>query len=68
MPTETWFEELAGEDLSGVTFVRDYVQLESEARWADVFANSQGELARLAEVALAEHARGETEELDPDRL
>ena len=43
-------------------------ELESEERWAELFAGSQGQLARLAEEALAEHARGETEELDPDQL
>ena len=43
-------------------------ELESESRWTDLFAQSQDQLATLAEEALAEHARGETEELDPDRL
>jgi hypothetical protein len=44
------------------------VELESERKWAEAFAGSQSQLARLAEQALAEHARGETEELDPERL
>ena len=43
-------------------------ELESERRWAELFAGSQAQLARLAEEALAEHARGETTDLDPDRL
>jgi len=43
-------------------------ELESERRWAEAFAGSQNQLARLAEEALDEHARGETEDLDPDQL
>jgi hypothetical protein len=43
-------------------------ELESERRWAELFSGSQAQLARLAEEALAEHARGETTDLDPDRL
>ncbi|HEV8242156.1 MAG TPA: hypothetical protein VGS57_22510 [Thermoanaerobaculia bacterium] len=43
-------------------------ELESDARWSELFAGSQDQLAKLAEEALAEHARGETTELDPDRL
>ena len=43
-------------------------ELESEHRWAETFASSQSQLARLAEEALAEYARGETEDLDPEQL
>ena len=43
-------------------------ELESEARWSDLFSGSQSQLAKLAEEALSEHARGETQELDPDHL
>ena len=43
-------------------------ELESETRWSKLFERSEDQLARLAEEALAEHARGETAELDPDQL
>ncbi len=43
-------------------------ELESEGHWADLFSASQSDLARLAEEALSEHSRGETEELDPEQL
>ncbi len=43
-------------------------ELASERRWSDAFANSQAHLADLADEARAEHRRGETEDLDPDRL
>jgi len=43
-------------------------ELASEQRWSSLFAGSQDLLARLADEALAEHHRGETEELDPDKL
>ncbi len=43
-------------------------ELESESRWEKLFFKSQNELSNLAADALAEHRRGETEELDPDRL
>ena len=43
-------------------------ELDSEDRWADLFSRSQSKLARLAEEALAEHSRGETEELDPEQI
>jgi hypothetical protein len=43
-------------------------ELESESRWGALFAGSQDQLRQLAEEALAEHARGETVELDPERL
>jgi hypothetical protein len=44
------------------------VELESERKWDQAFARSQKLLAELAADALAEHRRGKTEELDPDRL
>jgi len=37
--------------------------LESERRWSEAFAKSQGELAALAEEALAEFDAGKTEPL-----
>ena len=43
-------------------------EIESDARWDKLFADSQEELGKLAEQALAEHRRGETEELDPEKL
>ncbi len=43
-------------------------ELQSESRWEKLFLGSQDELSDLATDALAEHSRGETEELDPDRL
>lgn len=38
-------------------------ELASEQRWSELFANSQGPLARLAEEALAEHRAGKTKPL-----
>ena len=38
-------------------------ELASEQRWAEVFAKSQGPLAKLADKALAEHAAGRTKPL-----
>lgn len=38
-------------------------ELESEQRWADLFAKSQDALARLAAEALDEHAAGKTRPL-----
>ena len=43
-------------------------ELESGARWAGTFAQSQDVLARLANEAHAEYLAGETEILDPDSL
>jgi len=43
-------------------------ELESERRWSKLFDESEDALARLAEEALAEHKRGETQELDPEKL
>lgn len=38
-------------------------ELASEQRWADFFAKSQGQLAKLAEEAIAEYKAGRTETL-----
>ena len=43
-------------------------EIRSEREWDQAFARSQDLLARLGKDALAEHRRGETEDLDPDRL
>jgi hypothetical protein len=43
-------------------------EIRSERDWDRSFAESPGELSRLAKQALEEHRRGETDELDPDRL
>jgi len=43
-------------------------ELKSERRWSKLFDESKDALARLAEEALAEHKRGETQELDPEKL
>lgn len=43
-------------------------EMESEERWQELFARSQDELGRLADRALAEHRRGETQRLDLDEL
>jgi len=43
-------------------------ELRSEKRWAELFANSQQELAKLAAEALAEDRNGETEDLDPRQI
>jgi hypothetical protein len=38
-------------------------ELASEQRWAESFANSQGQLAKLAEEAIAEYKAGRTKPL-----
>jgi hypothetical protein len=43
-------------------------EIESERRWEDLFARSQGLLAKLAEDARREYHAGLTERLDPDKL
>ncbi len=43
-------------------------ELESERRWADSFAKSQGVLSELAAEALAESRNGLAEALDPDEI
>ena len=42
-------------------------ELESEERWAKLFADSQDALSKLAGEALEEHRRGETADLDIGR-
>jgi hypothetical protein len=42
-------------------------EIESEKHWDELFANSQGQLAQLAEQAIAEYKAGKTSPLDPDR-
>jgi len=44
------------------------IELESERRWSDLFSQSSDALASLAREALAEHAAGQTEKLDPDEI
>jgi hypothetical protein len=43
-------------------------ELESEERRGRLFARSPGELGRLADEALEEHAAGKTEGLDPRKV
>ena len=43
-------------------------ELESEAKWDELFAKSQPQLKRLAEEAAEEYRTGRTEPLDPDNL
>jgi len=43
-------------------------ELESEQRWDKLFANSQAELALLANEALEEHRKGLTKPLDLESL
>jgi len=43
-------------------------ELEAERRWEEAFAQSESDLSELAEEALAEHRRGEAEDLDPNGL
>jgi hypothetical protein len=43
-------------------------EIQSEREWDRAFARSQDLLAHLVKEALAEHRRGQTEELDPDKL
>ena len=43
-------------------------ELESEERWKDILSDSGDALERLADDALADHAAGRTEELDPGKL
>ena len=43
-------------------------ELDAESRWADLFAESGNTLTKLAEEALAERARGESQPLDPSKL
>lgn len=43
-------------------------ELKAERRWDRAFDDSQDALAKLANDALAEDDRGETEDLDPSKL
>ncbi len=43
-------------------------ELRSEKRWAETFKESQDQLALLADEALGEFKRGESQPLDPDAL
>ncbi len=42
-------------------------EIESEKRWDELFAGSQGQLAQLAGEAIAEYQAGKTKTLDPER-
>ena len=42
-------------------------EIESEKRWDELFAGSQGQLAQLAQEAIAEYKAGKTTPLDPER-
>ena len=43
-------------------------ELTSEKRWDQLFSESEGLLERLATEALDEHRRGQTQELDPEKI
>lgn len=43
-------------------------ELASERRWDQLFAESKDVLERLAAEALDEHHRGQTQELDPEKI
>ncbi|MCI0362734.1 MAG: hypothetical protein L0219_02565 [Phycisphaerales bacterium] len=43
-------------------------EIASERRWDRAFAESQNELAELADEALAEHRKNKTRPLDPESL
>ena len=43
-------------------------ELADDRRWSESFSASQTNLANLANEALAEHRKGETKDLDPDRI
>ncbi len=43
-------------------------ELASEEEWEERFTKSQDSLSLLAQEALSEHERGETEDLDPESL
>ena len=48
--------------------LRLWEELVDEQRWDEAFANSQDELERLADEALAEYHQGKTLELVPELL
>jgi hypothetical protein len=43
-------------------------EIASERRWDKAFADSADALAQLADEAIAEHRRGQTQVLEPDKL
>jgi hypothetical protein len=43
-------------------------EIESERAWQESFARSENILKQLADEALEEYLRDETEDLDPDQL
>ena len=43
-------------------------ELASERRWNQLFAKSEDVLETLATEALDEHHRGQTQELDPEKI
>jgi len=43
-------------------------EMEREAKWEAVLANSPEKLAKLGDAAWAEHEAGLSQPLDPDRL
>ena len=43
-------------------------ELESDGRWKSILFDSGDALGRLTDEALADHAAGRTEELDPEKL
>ena len=43
-------------------------ELQSDRQWDQAFEKSQGALAKLANEALAEDERGDTEDLNPSSL
>ena len=43
-------------------------ELQAERQWEEAFARSGDDLSELAEEALAEHRRGDTEDLNPEEL
>jgi hypothetical protein len=43
-------------------------ELDSERRWNQLFAESEDVLEKLAAEAFDEHRRGQTQELDPEKI
>ena len=43
-------------------------EIDGEQKWDGTLAETQDEMAGLADVALAEHRAGKTETLDPETL
>ncbi len=42
-------------------------EIKSENRWDELFAGSQSQLSKLAEIAITEYKSGKTISLDPER-